>query len=76
MRTTTLSFCTLTRLGIAIALLSLSFAATASTQTGGTIKGSVVSVAAGATGAKLPKLALFCGEPRSEPEIEGADSQQ
>ena len=58
MRTTTLSFCTLTRLGIAIALLSLSFAATASAQTGGTIKGSVVSVAAGATGAKLSTLAV------------------
>ena len=72
----TRSICTLTRLGIAIALLSLSFAATASAQTGGTIKGSVVSVAAGATGAKLSTLALFCGEPRSEPEIESADSQQ
>ena len=27
-------------------------------------------------GHKLPTLPLFCGEPRSEPEIERADSQQ
>ena len=27
-------------------------------------------------GRKLPTLPLFCGEPRSEPEIERADSQQ